>query len=172
MAKADEINEEWYFGYGSLIYDPVYKGHKLEEWCEPPIDGEIESGMEFLHTSKSRGEAPTLCFDGTKRITKGKCWRAEGKERIDAARKYLENREGKITKIEVKMSDGRIVQAYCGNTSPDLKGKTVEEIAARAIESEKKATAGRGGVIYIRKCKEFGIITPMLEELLRIIDKK
>jgi cation transport regulator ChaC len=31
--------EAWFFGYGSLIFDPEYKCQKLEDWCEQPIDG-------------------------------------------------------------------------------------------------------------------------------------
>jgi hypothetical protein len=61
-----------------LIFDPVYKSQKLKDWCEPPIDGEIEEGIEFLHSSCTRGGAPTLCFDVTKRKTGGKCWRVVG----------------------------------------------------------------------------------------------
>ena len=52
-------DEVWIFGYGSLIFEP----ERLEELCEPPIDGHIEQGIEFLHISKSRGCAPTLCFE-------------------------------------------------------------------------------------------------------------
>jgi hypothetical protein len=162
--------EAWFFGYGSLIFDPEYKCQKLKDWCEQPIDGQIERGIEFLHTSKSRGGAPTLCFDGSKRITKGKCWRAVGDENIKRAKDYLIKREGKIKCIEVTLFDGRKVKAYCGYNDPDLKGKSAKEIAKQALESENKACKGRGGVTYIKNCRCFKITTPMINEILQEID--
>lgn len=89
------MKEMWYFGYGSLIFDPLYKGSKLENWCETSIDGFINFGIEFLHSSKNRGGAPTLCFNGAGK-TKGKCWRAIGEENIKNAECYLRNREGTL----------------------------------------------------------------------------
>lgn len=165
-------DEVWIFGYGSLIFDPEYNGQKLEDFCEPPIDGVIEEGIEFWHTSKSRGGAPTLCFDGTKRRTKGKCWKAVGVLKTKAAIDYLRKREGKIRDdLKVTLADGRTVEAYCGDTFPDLKGRAVQEIAAIAVQSEKEASSGRGGVTYIEKCKEIGITTPMTEVIINEIEK-
>ena len=111
-----------------------------------------------------------MCFDGSKRITKGKCWRAVGDKNIKNAKNYLKARECKISIIEVTLSDGRKVKAYCGDTCPDLKGKSAKEIAKQALESENKACKGRGGVTYIKKCKCFGIMTPMINEILQEID--
>jgi len=162
--------EAWFFGYGSLIFEPIINGRELEKWCEPPIEGYIEKGIDFLHTSISRKNAPTLCFDGTGRITKGKCWRAVGQANINAALKYLNDREGKVTNIEVILYDRRKVTAYCGNTEPDLQGKTTQEIAKQAVESENKSFQNRGGVSYIRNCKSIGINTPMIDNLLQEID--
>jgi cation transport regulator ChaC len=162
--------EAWFFGYGSLIFDPEYNNRKLKDWCEQPIDGQIERGIEFLHTSKSRGGAPTLCFDGSNRITKGRCWRAIGDKNIKNAKNYLKAREVKISIIEITLFNGRKVKAYCGDTCPDLKGKSAKEIAKQALESENKASKGRGGVEYIKKCKCFRITTPMMNEILQEID--
>jgi hypothetical protein len=164
--------EIWIFGYGSLIFDPEYKGKKLSDYCDPPIDGTVEEGVEFLHTSKSRGRAPTLCFDGTKRLTRGKCWRAVGESNIKSARGYLRRREGEIkSDIKVILSDGRTVPAYCGNTFPDLKGKSPVEIAKQAVKSEQAAPQGRGGITYIKRCEEIGLTTPMMAEILAEIYK-
>jgi len=162
-------SEIWIFGYGSLIFEPEYNGQSLAEFCEPAIGGFIEKGIEFWHTSKSRCGAPTLCFDGTLRKTEVKCWRVVGNLKI--AIDYLIKREGKIGKCKVTLPDKKIVEAYCGDTCPDLKGKSPQEIAALAVQSEKKAPPGRGGVTYIRKCKEIGVTTPMMEEILKEIDK-
>jgi hypothetical protein len=164
-------NEAWFFGYGSLIFEPEFKGQKLEDWCENAVDGQIEKGIEFLHTSKSRDNAPTLCFDGSQRITKGKCWRAVGQINIDNAKSYLKRREGKITTIEVNLFDRRKVIAYCGNTFADLKVKSPAEIATQAVKSEQKAPQGRGGITYIKRCKKIGLTTPMMAEILAEIDK-
>ena len=142
--------EEWFFGYGSLIFNPVYKGQKLEDWCEPPVDGSIDKGIEFLHPSLTRGGAPTLCFDGTKRKILGKVWRALGEENIKGALLYMRKREGKITEIKVKLANDGTVSAWSGDTSSNLKGKSPKEIAKLAVESEWKV-GSRGGVSYIKK---------------------
>lgn len=164
--------EVWIFGYGSLIFDPEYQGKKLSDYCDPPINGTIEEGVEFLHTSKSRGRAPTLSFDGTKRTTRGKCWRVIGESNIKSAIEYLRRREGKIrSSIKVILSDGRIINAYCGDTSPDLKGRSPAEIAKQAIKSEREAPQGRGGITYIKRCEKIGLTTPMMVEILAEIDK-
>lgn len=160
--------EAWFFGYGSLIFEPEYKGRELTDWCEPPIDGTINKGIEFWHTSKTRGGAPTLCFDGTARLTKGKCWRTVGKRNTEEAKRYLESREGKIKNVEVSLVDGGKVIAYCGDTAPDLKGKSAEELAQLAIESE-RICPDRGGIAYITKCKKIGVVTPLIDEILKHI---
>lgn len=162
-------NEIWIFGYGSLIFEPEYKGKSLANFCEPPIDGVIKKGIEFWHTSKTRGGAPTLCFDGTKRVTKGKCWRVVKEPKSAIA--YLIKREGKIRRCKVSLENNRIVEAYCGDTYPDLKGKLPQEIAELAAKSEKKAQKDRGGITYIKNCKRVGVITPLMEEILNEIDK-
>jgi cation transport regulator ChaC len=162
--------EEWFFGYGSLIFDPILNGERLEDWCDSPLNGQIKEGIEFLHTSrKRRSNAPTLCFDGTERVINGKCWRAVGRVNIDRAKAYLRKREGTMVYVNVVLSSGRKVKALCGNTLSDLKGKTAKEIAKQAIESEKNANSGMGGVTYIKNCKKFGIKTPMLDEILQEI---
>ena len=71
------------------MFAPVHSGKKLDDWCESGVDREIKEGMEFLHPGSTRGGAPTLCFDGSKRKTKGNCWRARGRFNIEAAKTYM-----------------------------------------------------------------------------------
>ncbi len=95
-----------------------------------------------------------------------------GKNNIEKAKKYLIDREYNIKKdLKVTLSNKKSVTAWCGNTSPDLKGKIAHEIAVLALESEKRACPGRGGVSYIKKSKEIGVSTPMMNDILKEISK-
>lgn len=166
LGKLESRNVVWFFGYGSLMWEPG----RLSEIAGKPVRGKMKEGIAFRKTAKSRGGAPTLCVveEGGPSIGFGY---PVNKNNWERALKDLCRREGSDPALlEVELDETGKVKAWVFTQEPDIPDDPVE-IARRAIDSERKV-GSRGGVTYIRNAYKFRIRNGCIKEILAEIDRQ
>jgi hypothetical protein len=154
-------------GYGSLLFD---LSQEIKEAIGAEKDTITPFRVEYARSSDTRGGGPTLVpvKEGGSQVT-GKIFVLKDNIGLNKAKQMLGVREGipasNTTILLGELPDfNGVDHVIYGHLPPNLGSPDAVTLAALAIESVKKAKAGKDGITYLNEMIKRSVITPLTAE--------